>query len=73
MPNNYKDNIKGVYKKYDRYQSIISFKGKLIYIGTFNTVQEAANAYDEKALILFGKDAYTNANYQRTTRELKTT
>lgn len=48
--------FKGAYKMEgsDRYFSRISFYGKKIYLGTFGTMTEAAQAYDAAAEHLFG-------------------
>jgi hypothetical protein len=48
---------RGVYWKlpHKRWNSCIRFKGKLFYIGNFNTPEEAARAYDKKAKELFGE------------------
>jgi hypothetical protein len=53
---------KGVSKKKDRnkWQSQISVDGRLNYIGSFNTAEEAAEAYDRVAKIVYGNFAVTN-------------
>lgn len=53
---------KGVYKttKGTTYESRIGFKGKQIYLGCFKTQEEAAAAYDDGAMILFGDFARLN-------------
>ena len=42
------------------YRAEIRFLGKNIYLGSFETAEEAARAYDAKAVELFGEFAYTN-------------
>jgi hypothetical protein len=53
---------KGVVKhpKRRRYEAAIRLQGKRIYIGKFDTPEQAALAYDAKALELFGEFAKTN-------------
>ena len=53
---------KGVnYKKEkNKWQANIEFKGKLSFLGYFTTKEEAAKAYDKKAIELFGEFAKTN-------------
>ena len=48
---------KGYYynKKAKKWHAQIKLHGKNIYIGCFNTEEDARNAYDEKAAELFGK------------------
>jgi hypothetical protein len=54
--------FKGVYhSKLGRpWKASISHKGIYIYLGYFDTAEEAAHAYDEKAVELFGEFAQTN-------------
>jgi len=47
-------------KKKKRYFARITFEGKDMFLGIFNTPEEAARAYDEKAKELFGDFARTN-------------
>lgn len=51
---------KGVYKSRDKYRARIFHEGKNINIGTYETEEEAAKAYDSKALELHGEFANTN-------------
>lgn len=52
---------KGVYKtKAGKYRTIIAFRYKQICFGTFNTPEEAAEAYDKAAIELHGEFARTN-------------
>lgn len=54
---------KGVYWASDRkkWRAEITVDGKHIHIGSYNTAEEAARAYDEYALFYFGEFAKTNA------------
>jgi len=47
--------------KTKKYESSIKFNGKLIHLGTFATPEEAAIAYNEMAIKLFGDFAKLNA------------
>lgn len=44
----------------DRWQASIGYNYRLIHLGSFLTQEEAARAYDAKAIELFGKFALTN-------------
>ena len=68
--NTYKSKVgnvsyKGVFYRKDNgtYRSIIGFNNQLIRLGGFKTPEEAAKAYDKKALELFGK--YAKLNYKQ--------
>lgn len=61
FPNN-SSGLKGVsfHKASKKWQATIRFDYKWIYLGLFSTPKEAAIAYDNKAIELFGKFARTN-------------
>jgi hypothetical protein len=54
--------FKGVFREPSngRIFAKIGFKGRSIRLGTFNTLEEAASAYDKAALSYFGEFAYLN-------------
>lgn len=52
---------KGVTKSRDRWRAIITYDKKTYNIGTFATQEEAAEAYNAKALELFGEFATLNS------------
>lgn len=54
--------FRGVVKRadYGAYRARIWVSGKTIHIGSYWKEDEAARAYDEAALLYFGKDAYLN-------------
>lgn len=62
---NNKTGFKGVLKRGGRrtkqYKAQICVRGKIIYIGCFDTAKEAAHAYNEKAKELHGEFARLNA------------
>lgn len=52
---------KGVQKsRHGNYKAVIVNKGKHIYIGSFNTQEEAALAYNKKSKLLFGEYSRIN-------------
>lgn len=51
---------KGVYKSGNKWRSVIKKKGKRFELGRFNTQEEAAKAYDKKAVELHGEFANLN-------------
>lgn len=57
---NYTSKYKGVSKRENSYQAQITKNYKKKYIGTFTSEIEAAKAYDEYAIKLFGPHAFTN-------------
>lgn len=60
-PANTASGYKGVHKtKSKKWQAIIYFKGKNHNIGSFDFPEDAAKAYDAKALEIFGDFAYQN-------------
>jgi hypothetical protein len=50
----------GVYREHGRYRALISFKGSTIHLGMFLTAEEAAEAYNQKSVELFGEDGKIN-------------
>ncbi len=52
--------FRGVYTCGKKWTSYMEYKGKFIYMGVFEIKEEAARAYDAKALELYGKDAVLN-------------
>lgn len=47
-------------KRHDKYQARIGYKGRIIYLGYYETKEEAARAYDEAAKRLHGEFAVLN-------------
>lgn len=45
----------GVYKENNRYRAVISVNRRSVHIGMFATAEEAALAYNQKSLELYGK------------------
>jgi len=56
--------FKGVHKFRKKWIASITHNRKLIHLGVFDTPEEASNAYDVKAVELFGEYALTNAQLQ---------
>lgn len=52
--------LKGVSKKGQKFRSFVHKDGKTIYLGSFDTKEEAACKYDREAKKLFGQFAKTN-------------
>jgi hypothetical protein len=58
---------KGVQKRRNKWIARIGINRGRLFLGYFNTEEEAAKAYDKKALELYGDKAYTNfdrSNYE---------
>lgn len=53
-------NTENLAKPYRAYIGVPESSGKSIYLGWFETAEEAALAYDEKAIELFGEYAHLN-------------
>lgn len=51
---------KGVYKQGDKWRCVITKDGKKTHIGYYTSEEEAAMAYNKKAVELFGEFAYLN-------------
>lgn len=62
MRNIKKDKLKGVsfYKRDSRWSAYITFNYKKIHLGYFETAEQAAKRYDEKAKELYGEFACLN-------------
>lgn len=50
----------GVSKKRGRFQALFKVCGKTRFVGTFDTAEEAARAYDHAARAVFGSKARLN-------------
>ena len=50
----------GVYQESTRYRAVISYKGKSIHIGMYDTAEEAADAYNQKSEQYYGKEGKIN-------------
>ena len=50
----------GVYQESTRYRAVISYKGKSIHIGMYDTAEEAADAYNKKSKEYYGNDGKIN-------------
>lgn len=55
-----KSGYTGVYLVRNKYDSRIGFNGKRIRLGSFSSAEEAAKAYDDAAINLYGINAHTN-------------
>jgi len=51
----------GVYQESTRYRAVISYKGKSIHIGMYDTAEEAADAYNQKSQEYYGEDGKINS------------
>ena len=54
--------FKGVHidRRTGKFRANIGYKNRILYIGTYNTAEEAARAYDLYAIDLFGEFAFLN-------------
>ena len=50
----------GVYQESKRYRAVISFQGKAVHIGMFDSAEEAAKAFNKASSEFFGADAKLN-------------
>ena len=50
----------GVYKENNRYRAVISIDKKPVHLGMFETAEEAALAYNQKSMEVFGSDGKVN-------------
>ena len=73
LTSNNRSGYKGVHWAADRgkWRSEITVDGKHIRIGSFETAEDAARAYDEYALFYFGEFAKTNAMLGLLSKEAK--
>lgn len=55
-----KTGFRGVYFDNKRFRAIITINGKTMHIGMFDTAEEAARAYNKKALEVLGENANLN-------------
>lgn len=56
-----KTGFTGVYPENNKYRAIISINGKAVHIGMYETAEEAAKAYNQKSMEIFGDRAKINA------------
>ncbi|MHC4655116.1 MAG: AP2 domain-containing protein [Planctomycetota bacterium] len=70
---NYSSKYKGVHweKKRNQWRARITFKGRVVPLGRFDTEEEAGRAYDGKARELFGEFASLNFPVRLTVRKRK--
>ena len=51
----------GVYQESTRYRAVISYKGKSIHIGMYDSAEEAADAYNQKSKEYYGDEGKINS------------
>jgi hypothetical protein len=51
----------GVYQENRKYRAIISINGKAVHLGMYNNPEDAAEAYNQKSVELYGEKAKINA------------
>lgn len=61
MQSNNTSGFKGVYSRHGKWVALIKVGRKQIYLGTYGSPEEAADAYDRAAIGHFGEYAKTNA------------
>lgn len=52
--------FRGVRERKNKFEVEVCFQYRKIYIGRFDTIEEAAGAYDKESVRIFGKHAITN-------------
>ena len=57
----YRKGMKGVRRHHNKWVARISIMGREIHLGSFETKEQAAAAYDAAAVKAYGEFAYTNA------------
>lgn len=55
-----KSGFLGVYQESRRFRAVISFRGKAVHIGMFDSAEEAAEAFNKASAEFFGADAKLN-------------
>jgi len=72
-PVNTQTGYRGVTVDKGKFRSIINVDGQRINLGTFETAEEAAEAYNKKSLELFGKTKSLNKLKKKKKRTTKAT